>query len=118
MYHRPPPGLHRRPIFEPQCTHATMTRVYSPNLLCAHCHYPGPSGWLYQCTQDREDLIEHAVARGEFVWQLRRRRILAFELVPDTQDGMLTVTELDQHGPGRLPAGAVDGHSERERRCS
>ncbi|EGR50178.1 uncharacterized protein TRIREDRAFT_105488 [Trichoderma reesei QM6a] len=67
MYHRPPPGLHRRPIFEPQCTHATMTRVYSPNLLCAHCHYPGPSGWLYQCTQDREDLIEHAVARGEFI---------------------------------------------------
>ncbi|KAL7818008.1 hypothetical protein V8C44DRAFT_210431 [Trichoderma aethiopicum] len=67
MYHRPPPGLHRRPIFEPQCTHATMTRIYSPSLLCSHCHYPGPSGWLYQCTQDREDLIEHAVARGEFI---------------------------------------------------
>ncbi|KAL6859256.1 hypothetical protein J3F83DRAFT_763361 [Trichoderma novae-zelandiae] len=67
MYHRPPPGLHRRPVFEPQCTHATMTRIYSPSLLCSHCHYPGPSGWLYQCTQDREDLIEHAVARGEFI---------------------------------------------------
>ncbi|KAL7784102.1 hypothetical protein V8C37DRAFT_396304 [Trichoderma ceciliae] len=69
MYHiyRTPPGLQRRPLFEPQCTHATMTRIYSPSLLCSNCHYPGPSGWLYQCTQDREDLIEHAVARGEFV---------------------------------------------------
>ncbi|KAL6890834.1 hypothetical protein GGI43DRAFT_387294 [Trichoderma evansii] len=44
-----------------------MTRVYSPTLLCSNCRYPGPSGWLYQCTQDREDLIEHAVKQGEFV---------------------------------------------------
>ncbi|UKZ79142.1 hypothetical protein TrVFT333_006892 [Trichoderma virens FT-333] len=44
-----------------------MTRIYSPSLLCSNCHYPGPSGWLYQCTQDREDLIEHAVARGDFI---------------------------------------------------
>ncbi|KAM0264957.1 hypothetical protein ACHAQJ_000473 [Trichoderma viride] len=67
MYQRAPPGLQRRPIFEPQCTHATMTRIYSPSLLCSSCRYPGPSGWLYQCTQDREDLIENAVVRGEFV---------------------------------------------------
>ncbi|KAL6815094.1 hypothetical protein J3E69DRAFT_375579 [Trichoderma sp. SZMC 28015] len=44
-----------------------MTRIYSPSLLCSNCHYPGPSGWLYQCTQDREDLIEHAVASGDFI---------------------------------------------------
>ncbi|PTB38258.1 hypothetical protein M441DRAFT_249228 [Trichoderma asperellum CBS 433.97] len=67
MYQHPPPGLHRHPTFEPQCTHATMTRIYSPTLLCSSCRYPGPSGWLYQCTQDREDLIEHAVRQGEFV---------------------------------------------------
>ncbi|KAL7935609.1 hypothetical protein V8C35DRAFT_278624 [Trichoderma chlorosporum] len=44
-----------------------MSRIYSPSLLCSNCHYPGPSGWLYQCTQDREDLIEFAVARGDFI---------------------------------------------------
>ncbi|KAL7946775.1 hypothetical protein V8C42DRAFT_343707 [Trichoderma barbatum] len=44
-----------------------MSRIYSTSLVCSHCRYPGPSGWLYQCTQDREDLIEHAVARGDFI---------------------------------------------------
>ncbi|PFH63283.1 hypothetical protein XA68_14935 [Ophiocordyceps unilateralis] len=42
-----------------------MTRLYDPCLLCVACRRPGPNGWLYQCTQDREDLIEHAVCRGE-----------------------------------------------------
>lgn len=67
MHKNAPPGFHRHPTFAPQCTHATMTRIYSPALLCSSCRYPGPSGWLYQCTQDREDLIEHAVKQGEFV---------------------------------------------------
>ncbi|UKZ68440.1 uncharacterized protein TrAtP1_009476 [Trichoderma atroviride] len=67
MHKNAPPGLHRHSSFQPQCTHATMTRIYSPTLLCSSCRYPGPSGWLYQCTQDREDLIEHAVKQGEFV---------------------------------------------------
>ncbi|PHH77016.1 hypothetical protein CDD80_1003 [Ophiocordyceps camponoti-rufipedis] len=55
----------RRCVFEPQCTHLTMTRLYDPCLLCLICRRPGPNGWLYFCTQDREDLIEHAVCRGE-----------------------------------------------------
>ncbi|KAF4591459.1 hypothetical protein GQ602_001758 [Ophiocordyceps camponoti-floridani] len=55
----------RRCVFEPQCTHLTMTRLYDPCLLCLICRRPGPNGWLYLCTQDREDLIEHAVCRGE-----------------------------------------------------
>ncbi|KAL7918301.1 hypothetical protein ACQKWADRAFT_304477 [Trichoderma austrokoningii] len=67
MHKNAPPGLYRQSTFQPQCTHATMTRIYSPSLLCSSCRYPGPSGWLYQCTQDREDLIEHAVKQGEFV---------------------------------------------------
>ncbi|RDA86254.1 hypothetical protein CP532_5111 [Ophiocordyceps camponoti-leonardi (nom. inval.)] len=59
------PGPERRCVFEPQCTHITMTRIYDPSLLCLNCRCPGPAGWLYQCTQDREELIEHAVSRGE-----------------------------------------------------
>ncbi|RCI07596.1 hypothetical protein L249_1646 [Ophiocordyceps polyrhachis-furcata BCC 54312] len=59
------PGPERRCVFEPQCTHMTMTRIYDPSLLCLNCRCPGPSGWLYHCTQDREDLIEHAFSRGE-----------------------------------------------------
>ncbi|RDA94534.1 hypothetical protein CP533_2715 [Ophiocordyceps camponoti-saundersi (nom. inval.)] len=59
------PGPQRRCVFEPQCTHITMTRVYDPSLLCLVCRCPGPNGWLYHCTQDREDLIEHAISRGE-----------------------------------------------------
>ncbi|KAK5994582.1 hypothetical protein PT974_05061 [Cladobotryum mycophilum] len=62
---RSPPGLQKRPAFEPQCTHLTMTRLYSPELLCASCHRPGPFGWLYQCTQDRDDSLEHAATRGD-----------------------------------------------------
>ncbi|POR35102.1 Uncharacterized protein TPAR_04693 [Tolypocladium paradoxum] len=58
-------SLHRRCIFEPQCTHLTMTRIYDPALLCMACHQPGPNGWIYACTQDREDLIEHAICKGE-----------------------------------------------------
>lgn len=81
MHKNAPPGLHRHSTFQPQCTHATMTRIYSPTLLCSSCRYPGPSGWLYQCTQDREDLIEDAVKQGEFVWHLECRRNLVFLLV-------------------------------------
>lgn len=60
-------GPQRRPVFEPQCTHLTMTRIYDSNLLCVACRRPGPSGWVYHCSQDREDLIEHAICRGETV---------------------------------------------------
>ncbi|KJZ76223.1 hypothetical protein HIM_04305 [Hirsutella minnesotensis 3608] len=55
----------RRSMFEPQCTHLTMTRIYDPDLVCVSCRRPGPVGWVYQCSQDREDLIEHAVCRGD-----------------------------------------------------
>ncbi|PHH59350.1 hypothetical protein CDD81_3354 [Ophiocordyceps australis] len=54
-------------IFEPQCTHLTVARVYDPMLLCLACHRPGPNGWVYRCTQDREDMIEHAICRGEMM---------------------------------------------------
>ena len=60
-------GLRKRLKFEPQCTHLTMTRIYGSGLLCKACQQPGPNGWIYACTQDREDLIEHAICRGERV---------------------------------------------------
>lgn len=41
-----------------------MTRLYGTDFLCESCHRPGPFGWVYRCTQDREELIEEAVARG------------------------------------------------------
>lgn len=52
------------PRFKPQCTHLTMTRIYGFELVCDACHRSGPFGWVYCCTQDREDLIEHCVAHG------------------------------------------------------
>jgi hypothetical protein len=59
--------LQRRSSFEPQCTHPTMTRVYGPDVVYGTCHRPGPLGWVYQCTHDREDVIEQAVCNGDFV---------------------------------------------------
>lgn len=67
MASRPPPGLHRRAVVEPQCTHLNMTRLYDPDALCCMCHRPGPHGWVYQCTQDQENLIEHAVSQTGLV---------------------------------------------------
>ncbi|KAI9158922.1 hypothetical protein HJFPF1_06925 [Paramyrothecium foliicola] len=61
----PQPGLYKRPVFEPQCTHLSMTRLYDPDAACLHCRRPGPFGWVYQCTQDREEVLEQAAARGE-----------------------------------------------------
>lgn len=63
-------GSSNRPVFEPQCTHLTMARVYDPALLCIACYHPGPTGWLYQCTQDREELIEHTISRGRPVCKM------------------------------------------------
>lgn len=44
-----------------------MTRVYGFNLTCDVCHQRGPFGWVYRCTQDREDYIESVVAHGYMV---------------------------------------------------
>lgn len=54
----------RRPKFRPQCTHITMSRVYGPELICDHCRRPGQFGWVYRCSQDREDVIDYALAQG------------------------------------------------------
>ncbi|KAJ6779420.1 hypothetical protein PWT90_03876 [Aphanocladium album] len=51
--------------FEAQCTHTTMTRVYGPSHLCNTCHQPGTLGWVYQCTQDKEGIIDDALAHGD-----------------------------------------------------
>ncbi|KAF4988398.1 hypothetical protein FGRMN_9781 [Fusarium graminum] len=41
-----------------------MTRVYDPGLRCSNCQEPGPFGWLYQCSQDREKVIEEKLNMG------------------------------------------------------
>ncbi|CAM1510170.1 Fc.00g005050.m01.CDS01 [Cosmosporella sp. VM-42] len=64
MAYRRPPGSQSRLPFTPQCTHLTMTRLYGLDYVCEACHRPGPFGWVYRCTQDRDDLIEHAAQRG------------------------------------------------------
>lgn len=79
---RPPPGLHRRPVLEPQCTHLNMTRLYDPEALCCMCHRPGRFGWVYQCTQDQENLIEHAVSQTGLV---RNASLLALLRVADEE---------------------------------
>ncbi|ORY68418.1 uncharacterized protein BCR38DRAFT_471985 [Pseudomassariella vexata] len=47
---------YRPQIWNPACTHLTMTRMYEPNF-----------GWLYRCTQDREQMIEDAMRKGHIV---------------------------------------------------
>ncbi|KAF7549112.1 hypothetical protein G7Z17_g6594 [Cylindrodendrum hubeiense] len=41
-----------------------MTRLYGIDFICESCHRPGPFGWVYRCTQDRDELIEQAASRG------------------------------------------------------
>ncbi|KAF4982663.1 hypothetical protein FZEAL_1770 [Fusarium zealandicum] len=50
-------GKENRPAFQPQCTHLTMTRLYDEEAICVLCQEPGPLGWVYRCTQDREEMI-------------------------------------------------------------
>lgn len=35
------------------CTHLTMVRAYGPHC-CSICHRPSRFGWLYQCSQDKQ----------------------------------------------------------------
>lgn len=59
------PSTSRKKVFQPQCTHTTMTRLYDHESVCALCSCPGPWGWLYACTQDREDLVQQdSLANG------------------------------------------------------
>jgi hypothetical protein len=89
MTTRSSPAFFGRKFFtEPQCSHLRMTRLYDEEILCVSCQLPGPCGWLYKCTQDREDMIEAAVARGEAVcavWDCRGHGVplltLSFKLV-------------------------------------
>lgn len=41
-----------------------MTRVYGFRFTCDVCRRPGPWGWVYRCTQDRDDMIEHSAKQG------------------------------------------------------
>ncbi|KAG9236601.1 hypothetical protein BJ875DRAFT_541200 [Amylocarpus encephaloides] len=50
--------------YGPQCTHITMTRIFTKEFRCCVCHQLGPFGWLYRCTQDRELMIEDDVDQG------------------------------------------------------
>ena len=50
-----------------QCTHLTMTRLYTTEFRCGICLRLASMGWVYRCTQDREILIEEDVERGEAV---------------------------------------------------
>ena len=47
-----------------QCTHLTVTRLYTKEFRCSVCFREGPAGWLWRCTQDRELLLEEDMERG------------------------------------------------------
>ncbi|KAH6976091.1 hypothetical protein BKA56DRAFT_674595 [Ilyonectria sp. MPI-CAGE-AT-0026] len=64
MAYRRVTGRQSRLGFQPQCTHLTMTRLYGVDFICESCHRPGSFGWVYRCTQDRDELIEQAASRG------------------------------------------------------
>jgi hypothetical protein len=46
-----------------QCTHLTMTRLYTNEYRCSICLRIGSMGWVYRCTQDRELLLEENMER-------------------------------------------------------
>lgn len=47
-----------------QCTHLTVTRLYTKDFRCSNCLRAASMGWLYRCTQDRELLLEDDMERG------------------------------------------------------
>lgn len=61
------PHKRLQPRFRPQCTHLTMTRLYGFEFVCDSCRHHGNFGWVYRCTQDREDVIEEAIDVGRHV---------------------------------------------------
>ncbi|KAM5353899.1 hypothetical protein ACJ41O_000549 [Fusarium nematophilum] len=60
--------LERRPVYQPQCTHLTMTRVYDKDAVCSSCGQPGQYGWLFHCTQDREIELEKELKEEGYRW--------------------------------------------------
>ncbi|KAM0323306.1 hypothetical protein ACHAQA_008898 [Verticillium albo-atrum] len=63
--HKPlPPILPLRRPFKASCTHPTMTRVYGVDHRCDSCGRYPPFGWLYRCTQDREELLRQMIHVG------------------------------------------------------
>lgn len=61
--HAAVPAKHRRRTHL-ACTHTKMVRVYSVGMRCDICQRHGPFGWLYRCTEDREELLRHAISAG------------------------------------------------------
>ncbi|KAK1983896.1 hypothetical protein LZ30DRAFT_587409 [Colletotrichum cereale] len=49
------------------CTHVTMVRVYSYILRCDSCGNYGPFGWLYRCSQDKEEILRDSIISGDEV---------------------------------------------------
>ncbi|KAE8450948.1 hypothetical protein EG329_005388 [Mollisiaceae sp. DMI_Dod_QoI] len=47
-----------------QCTHLTMTRLYTNEFCCSNCNGPPVGGWLWRCTQDRELILDDDVDKG------------------------------------------------------
>ncbi|TDZ18747.1 hypothetical protein Cob_v008237 [Colletotrichum orbiculare MAFF 240422] len=45
-----------------------MTRIYSRALRCVHCGNTGSFGWLYRCSQDREEMLRDRIAAGSDVF--------------------------------------------------
>ncbi|KAJ4014428.1 hypothetical protein NW752_007188 [Fusarium irregulare] len=44
-----------------------MTRVYDTDATCFSCQEPGQFGWLYQCTQDLDQIIEEKMPCTDFL---------------------------------------------------
>ncbi|KAM3557663.1 hypothetical protein MY1884_004412 [Beauveria asiatica] len=83
-----------RQSLEAQCTHTTMTRVYGAAHLCCACHRPGTFGWVYQCTQDQEGIIDDALAQGDLVQaMIQRDRMTQNGTSLFAHDGLLDLTE-------------------------
>jgi hypothetical protein len=44
--------------FKGHCSHLTMARAYCNDYVCDTCHRPGGFGWLYECTEQKELILE------------------------------------------------------------
>jgi hypothetical protein len=59
-----------------------MTRLYGSDQVCQLCRQPGRWGWLYRCTQDRDEIIENNYLQGEDVGPAHQ----LFPIVTDPHD--------------------------------
>ncbi|KAL3602408.1 hypothetical protein FPOAC2_06717 [Fusarium poae] len=97
-----PPRLvrSRTTVFKPQCTHLTMARVYDLDAKCFSCQEPGQFGWLYQCTQDCDKIIQEKLSCMDFLDYTFRKSMSIRKGSPEARKDKLSF--LDELTPEQM----------------